>query len=251
MSLKLSDKQREFLSAAAEREDGLLAIPPQLKGATAQKVGAKLVAAGLAKEVKAKSGGPVWRRDAETEQAYALKLTAAGLNAVGADARSQSETVGAAANAALPGNRPARRASRARSNAPTPVENAAAESRVDQDLVGASEPSWRSSNREPRRRQLPVPSTSASRPHSPTSTARCHSPSCARAAASEPPPSTSASPPLPPPAASASPTKVIASPVADRARATITPGTQPQSAARHRAGCPLPLPALSTAWRKR
>ena len=51
MSLKLSDKQREFLSAAAEREDGLLAIPPQLKGATAQKVGAKLVAAGLAKSV--------------------------------------------------------------------------------------------------------------------------------------------------------------------------------------------------------
>ena len=143
MSLKLSDKQREFLSAAAEREDGLLAIPPQLKGATAQKVGAKLVAAGLAKEVKAKSGGPVWRRDAETEQAYALKLTAAGLNAVGADARTQSETVGAAVNAALPGNRPARRASRARSNAPTAVENAAAESRVDQDLVGASEPSWR------------------------------------------------------------------------------------------------------------
>src|SRR5271166_2280830 len=115
MSLKLSDKQREFLSAAAEREDGLLAIPPQLKGATAQKVGAKLVAAGLAKEVKAKSGGPVWRRDAETEQAYALKLTAAGLNAVGVDARSQSETVGAAVNDALPRNRPARRASRARS----------------------------------------------------------------------------------------------------------------------------------------
>ncbi len=91
MSLKLSDKQREFLSAAAEREDGLLAIPPQLKGATAQKVGAKLVAAGLAKGVKAKSGGPVWRRDAETEQAYALKLTAAGLNAVRADAKRPGE----------------------------------------------------------------------------------------------------------------------------------------------------------------
>ena len=77
-------------------------------------------------------------------------------------------------------------------------------------------------DREPRRRRLPVPSTSASLPHSPTSTARCHSLSCARAAASAPPPSTSASPPLPPPAASASPTKVIASPVADRARATIS-----------------------------
>src|SRR5208283_4363332 len=70
-------------------------------------------------------------------------------------------------------------------------------------------------------------------------------------AASGPPPSTSASLPSSPPADSASPTKVIASPVADSARTTIKPGTQPQSAARHRAGCPLPLPALSTAWRKR
>src|SRR6202049_1209927 len=46
-----------------------------------------------------------------------------------------------------------------------------------------------------RRRRLPVPSTSASLPHSPMSTARCRSPSCARGAASAPPPSTSASPP--------------------------------------------------------
>ena len=72
----------------------------------------------------------------------------------------------------------------------------------------------------------------------------------ARAATYEPPPSTSASQPSPPPAVSTSPTKVIASPVADSAGATIAPGTQPQSAAQHRASCPLPLPALSTAWRK-
>ncbi len=38
MSFKLSDKQRELLSAAAEREDRLLAIPSQLRGAAAQKV---------------------------------------------------------------------------------------------------------------------------------------------------------------------------------------------------------------------
>src|SRR5271166_1637382 len=141
MSFKLSDKQRELLSAAAEREDRLL--PSQLKGGAAQKIAAKHVAAGLAKEVKAKTGAPIWRRDEATEQAYALKLTAAGLNAVGADARSQSETVGAAVNAALPDDRPARRASRARSDAPTTEESAAQESRADQDLVGASEPSWR------------------------------------------------------------------------------------------------------------
>ena len=94
MSFKLSDMQRELLSAAAKREDRLLAIPSQLKGAAAQKVAAKLVAASLAKEVKAKAGAPVWRRDAETEQAYALKVTAAGVTAVAADGKHQSETVG-------------------------------------------------------------------------------------------------------------------------------------------------------------
>jgi hypothetical protein len=143
MSFKLSDKHRELLSAAAEREDRLLAIPSQLKGAAAQKVAAKLVAASLAKEVKAKAGAPVWRRDAETEQAYALKLTAAGVKAVAVDGKHQSETVGDAGNAPSPGDRPAHRGSRGRSNASTPMESAAEESRVDQDLVGANEPCQR------------------------------------------------------------------------------------------------------------
>jgi hypothetical protein len=141
MSFKLSDKQRELLSAAAEREDRLL--PSQLKGGAAQKVAAKLVAAGLVNEVKAKTGAPIWRRDEATEQAYALKLTAAGANAVEAHVKIESEMVGATVSAPSPDDRPARRASRARSDAPTPEENAAQESRADQDLVGASEPSWR------------------------------------------------------------------------------------------------------------
>ena len=141
MSFKLSDKQRELLSAAAEREDRLL--PSQLKGGAAQKVAAKLVAVGLVKEVKAKTGAPIWRRDETTEQAYALKLTAAGANAVEAHVKIESEMVGATVSAPSPDDRPARRASRARSDAPMPVENAAQESRADQDLVGASEPSWR------------------------------------------------------------------------------------------------------------
>jgi hypothetical protein len=109
MSFKLSDNQRELLSTAAEREDRLLAIPSQLKGAAAQKVVAKLVAASLAKEVKAKAGAPVWRREAETEQAYALRLTAAGAKAVGVDGKHRSETVGGAGNAPSPGDRPAHR----------------------------------------------------------------------------------------------------------------------------------------------
>jgi len=118
-------------------------IPSQLKGAAAQKVGAKLVAANLAKEVKAKPGAPVWRRDAETEQAYALKLTAAGVKAVEVDGKHQSQTVGCPADAPSPGDRLGRRGSRTRSNAPTPMEKAAEDSRADQDLVGATEPSRR------------------------------------------------------------------------------------------------------------
>ena len=114
MSFKLSDKQRELLSAAAEREDRLL--PSQLKSGAAQKVAAKLVAAGLAKEVKAKTGAPIWRRDEATEQAYALKLTAAGSNAVEAHGKIESEMVGATVSAPSPDDRPARQASRARSD---------------------------------------------------------------------------------------------------------------------------------------
>ncbi len=143
MSFKLSDKQRGLLSAAAEREDRLLAIPSQLRGAAVQKVAAKLVAASLAKEVKAKAGAPVWRRDAKTEQAYALKLTAAGVKAVAVNGKHQSETVGGAVNAPSLGDRPAHQGSRARSNALTPMENAAEESRADHDLVGVIERSRR------------------------------------------------------------------------------------------------------------
>ena len=48
-----------------------------LKGAAAQKTATKLVAAGLAKEMKAKPGAHVWRRDDATGLAYALKVTPA------------------------------------------------------------------------------------------------------------------------------------------------------------------------------
>ena len=144
MSSKFSDTQRELLSAAAEREDRLLPIALHLKGGAAQKVAAKLVAAGLVKEVKAKAGAPIWRRDTETERAYALKLTALGAKAVAADIKNVSESVDAAARQTSPGDRPARQTSRARSNAPAPVEKAAEERRANEDLARASEPFRRS-----------------------------------------------------------------------------------------------------------
>src|SRR5271157_1941419 len=82
MSIKLTDTQLLMLSAAAQREDRCIAAPPSLKGAAAQKIAAKLVAVGLAKEVKARQRSHVWRCDEATGQTYALKLTAAGLKAI-------------------------------------------------------------------------------------------------------------------------------------------------------------------------
>ena len=41
--------------------------------------------AGLVREIKAKAGMEVWRRDLETGQAYSLKLTVAGLKAIAVD----------------------------------------------------------------------------------------------------------------------------------------------------------------------
>jgi hypothetical protein len=82
MSIKLSDTQLIMLSAAAQRDDRSLTPLEKPKGAAADKVAMKLIAAGLVREVKAKAGMPVWRRDEQNAQSYALKLTAAGLKVI-------------------------------------------------------------------------------------------------------------------------------------------------------------------------
>ena len=56
-----------------------------------QKATAKLLEAGLLKEIKAKAGAPIWWRDDETGLTYALKLTAAGAKAIAVDATGPSE----------------------------------------------------------------------------------------------------------------------------------------------------------------
>jgi hypothetical protein len=89
MPIHLTDAQLVALSAAAKREDRCIAIPASLK--TARKRAAKLVAAGLAKEIKAKSDAAVWRRHEETGQAYALKITAAGLKAISVETEAAPE----------------------------------------------------------------------------------------------------------------------------------------------------------------
>ena len=89
MSVKLTDAQFVMMSAAAQRKDRCLSAPATIKGAALSKVGVKLAKLGLAREIGAKAGAPIWRRD-DAGQGYALKLTAAGLKAIAVDEGSQN-----------------------------------------------------------------------------------------------------------------------------------------------------------------
>jgi hypothetical protein len=89
MSIKLTDTQLMMLSAAAQRSDRHLVAAPNLKVGVAQKIASRLIGAGLVKEIRAKAGAPVWRRDDDAGLSYALRLTAAGANAVANDKSSE------------------------------------------------------------------------------------------------------------------------------------------------------------------
>src|SRR6202789_927047 len=88
MSVKLTDAQLVMMSAAAQRKDRCLSAAATIRGAALSKVTAKLTKLGLVREIEAKPGAPIWRRD-DAGQAYALKLTAAGLKAIAVDEGSQ------------------------------------------------------------------------------------------------------------------------------------------------------------------
>ena len=103
MIVKLTDAQLVMLSAAAQREDHCLSAPDKIKGAILAKVSEKLAKLGLVREVRAKAGMPVWRRD-DAGQSYALKLTAAALKAIAVEDRSEEAI--ATGKAARPQPRP-------------------------------------------------------------------------------------------------------------------------------------------------
>jgi Protein of unknown function (DUF3489) len=91
MTIKFNDTQLVLLSAASQRDDHCLVPPTGPKGGQALKVVAKLLQAGLVKEIRAKAGAPIWRRDDETGQTFALKLTAAGAKAITVEDTGPSE----------------------------------------------------------------------------------------------------------------------------------------------------------------
>jgi hypothetical protein len=94
MSIKFNDTQLVLLSAASQRDDHCLVPPTGPKRSQAQRAVAKLLEAGLVKEIRAKAGAPIWRRDEETGHTYTLKLTAVGVKAIAVDETppSQGET---------------------------------------------------------------------------------------------------------------------------------------------------------------
>ena len=84
MSVKLTDAQLVMMRVAAQRKDRCLLAPPTINGVALRKVGVKLAKFGLAREIEAKPGAPIWRRD-DAGRGYALKLTVAGLKAIAVD----------------------------------------------------------------------------------------------------------------------------------------------------------------------
>ena len=93
MSIKLTETQLLMLSAAAQRTDRYLVPAPNLKVAAAQKIASKLIGAGLVREIRARAGRPVWRRDDDAGLSYTLRLTAAGANATAINESSKAELV--------------------------------------------------------------------------------------------------------------------------------------------------------------
>jgi Protein of unknown function (DUF3489) len=81
--MTLSDTQLVLLSAASQRQDGILEVGDKLKGGVAQKVVGKLLSAHLVEATAARDSMPVWRRD-EDRGALALRITRQGLAAIGA-----------------------------------------------------------------------------------------------------------------------------------------------------------------------
>jgi hypothetical protein len=83
--MKLTDSQLVLLSRATQRDDAILELPSNLKGAAAEKAVCPLLKAKLLEEVQARPSQPVWRRD-EEEGPIALIITNAGLKAIHAHA---------------------------------------------------------------------------------------------------------------------------------------------------------------------
>jgi hypothetical protein len=84
VTIKLSQTQVALIGAAVQRDDRLFASPEGGWKAAARRAASQLLAAGLARELRARGEAPVWRHDEHRQCAFALKLTVAGAKAIAA-----------------------------------------------------------------------------------------------------------------------------------------------------------------------
>lgn len=81
--MKLTDTQLILLSKAAKRDDRAVQLPSNIDAIAAEKLVSRLAGAGLIEEIEAIGTLPVWRL--LDDSAFALRITEAGLKAIGID----------------------------------------------------------------------------------------------------------------------------------------------------------------------
>src|SRR5260370_35276649 len=96
--MKLSHTQLLILSSASQRTDHAAVLPVNLKGNAAKKVVDKLLNEKLLQELRAKDDMPVWRRG-DDNRPYSLRITRAGLKAIGVEDVAEASDHVAAADA--------------------------------------------------------------------------------------------------------------------------------------------------------
>lgn len=147
MATKLNETQRALLSAAVQRSDQFLSFPEGRRLAVARQAANTLLAAGLAREVRARGEAPVWRRDKDSERAFALKLTTAGAKAFAAladdgEGGSRRKPEGAVGTELQKTERPARRVAKglAREQAPASITAPRSGTKIDHVIKMLSRP---------------------------------------------------------------------------------------------------------------
>lgn len=98
---KLTDTHILLLSAASQRDDRLLDLGARLKGSALKTTAEKLLNSGLAEEVPVDLDQPSWRID-EMENRIGLKITSAGLQAIGIEPDNETEVTESAPIATIP-----------------------------------------------------------------------------------------------------------------------------------------------------
>ena len=83
--MPLSDTHLVLLSAASQRDDGLLPRPDRMAGAALHNLAASLIKADAAALVPVQADQPHWRND-DDGHPIGLRITPAGLSAIGIDA---------------------------------------------------------------------------------------------------------------------------------------------------------------------